>query len=69
MSIRLITLSGCDDRTKALVDLSDEQAELVGKVLNAVSTASQYSCQPRGSIVSDVPEPDEDDEPIVEVTL
>jgi len=48
MSLYLVQLNGCDDTTKALVELSQDDAETVQRVLAAVSSCSGYGCQPTG---------------------
>lgn len=63
----LVTLSGCDDSTKALMRLSADEAETLRKALVAVSTCSEYGCQPRGSL-RDVPD-DYEESDVTEVAL
>jgi|GEM_PF-3606675 len=63
----LVTLSGCDDKTKALVRLSADEAETLRKALAAVSSCSTCGCQPRGSI-QDVPDDYQEDD-VKEVSL
>lgn len=42
----VVYVSGCDDSTSALVELTDEQAEGVRIVAAATDARSTYVCQP-----------------------
>lgn len=42
----LVSVSGCDDSTHALVDLTEEQAEGLRIAAAATEARSTYGCQP-----------------------
>lgn len=42
-----ITLSGCDDHTKFVVDLTDDETQLLERIATLSQEASDYGCQPR----------------------
>lgn len=46
MSEYLITLSGCDDSTRAVIELTDREHEVMQRVAEAVNARSRYGCQP-----------------------
>lgn len=46
MTEYLIVASGCDDSTRAVVDLIDVDADTVRAVIDAVNAASDYDCRP-----------------------
>lgn len=60
MTSCLIRLSGCDDSTAFVVDLDDTELALVQRIAERSQETSQYSCQPRMTITSPAPDPDED---------
>lgn len=47
MAEYLIVASGCDDTTRAVVDLIDVDADTVHEVIAALNANSDYSCQPK----------------------
>lgn len=46
MTATLITVSGCDDSTSVIVELTPEQAEGVRLVAEAITAASSCLCMP-----------------------
>lgn len=62
-----VKLVGCDADTQTVVHLSDEHAEIVRFVAEAVTAESSYSCHPRmvvwpvGETAPELSYPDEDE--------
>ncbi len=46
MTKRLIYVSGCDDATAVVLDLTDTEYEVSQRIAKAVTDASNYGCQP-----------------------
>lgn len=61
MTDYLITVSGCDDRTRVRVDLNPDEVAVIDRVAERITQASDSSCQPRMSICR-ADEVSEDDE-------
>lgn len=47
MTLTLITLSGCDDNTKLVVELTSDERALLERIGDLSERKSEYSCQPR----------------------
>ncbi len=52
----LIEVSGCDDTTRIVADLTVKQAEAVGRVAEQITAASTYGCMPVMSIRKATPQ-------------
>ncbi|MGH3377920.1 MAG: hypothetical protein ACRDP6_24620 [Actinoallomurus sp.] len=46
MAEYLIKVSGCDDNTCVIADLTDAELEPVERIAAQVKTASEFGCQP-----------------------
>ncbi len=54
MAEYLITLKGCDDTTRVVMDLDVDEAELVRRIAAATVVSSEFDCQPRLAITETV---------------
>lgn len=50
MNLYTVCVNGCDDRTSICIELTDEEAALLDRVLTQLSEASTYGCQPTATI-------------------
>lgn len=50
----LICLAGCDDSTRFLMDLTDQEKECIDRLIALANQASEYSCMPSMWISDDI---------------
>lgn len=46
-----ITVDGCDDYTKIIKELTEEEHELLKEVSSEITNASEYGCMPRMEVI------------------
>ncbi|MFJ9558223.1 hypothetical protein ACIRPH_30835 [Nocardiopsis sp. NPDC101807] len=62
MTAYLFRAKGCDETTRVVLDLTDDEAATARRIADAITAASDYSCEPRLYVVP-VSEVDEDELP------
>ncbi|MGW9447059.1 hypothetical protein [Bacillus mobilis] len=51
MTAYLFCAKGCDETTRVVLDLTDDEAATARRIADAITAASDYSCEPRLSMV------------------